>query len=83
MRTVRIRTDQDPRSELAEVELASFESGEVLLGERPVYDDEGHVGDWMVELVYGDPSTSDEELNRLGLGRVGDVEAVELVVEPF
>jgi hypothetical protein len=82
MRTVKIRTDHDPRSELAEVELAWFECGEVLLGERPVYDDDGHVSE-MVELVYGDPSTSDEELSRLGLSRVGDVEAVELVVEPF
>lgn len=66
MMTFRIRTDQDPRDELLQIELDMREHEEILLGERPVFDLDGHVREGVIELVYSDPSLEDAELRRLG-----------------
>lgn len=73
MMTFRIRTDQDPRDELLQIELDMREHEEILLGERPVLDLDGHVREEVIELVYGDPSLGDAGLRSLGLMSMAEV----------
>ena len=53
----RIRTDQDPTAELAELDQAMAARGLERVGEEDAYDEDGHILEWARDVVYDEPSS--------------------------